>query len=64
VRIATLYWKPGASGSGLRPHYFVRETDAWIVFPHELEGLTPEDIRRKDPALHRLMFGSGAAAAD
>jgi hypoxanthine phosphoribosyltransferase len=64
VRIATLYWKPNANQPNLRPYYFVRETDAWIVFPHELEGLTPEEIRRKDPALHEMMFGSGAAAAD
>ena len=59
VRLASLYWKPNANRSDLRPDFHVRETDAWIVFPHELEGLTPEEIRRKDPALHRLMFGSG-----
>jgi len=53
VRLATLYWKPNANVTDLRPHYHVRETDAWIVFPHELEGLTAGEIRQKDPALAR-----------
>lgn len=55
VRFAALYWKPSASQTGLRPHYHIRETDAWIVFPHELEGLTPEELRQKDPQLAALL---------
>ena len=58
VRLATLFWKPRANTTRLRPDYHVRETDAWIVFPHELEGLTRAQIRRKDPALHALLFDS------
>jgi len=57
VRLATLYWKPNANVTDLRPHYHVRETDAWIVFPHELEGLTAAEVRQKDPALHEMLFG-------
>jgi hypoxanthine phosphoribosyltransferase len=58
VRLAMLYWKPGANRTRLRPDYHVRTTDAWIVFPHELEGLTPDEIRRKDEQLHELLFGA------
>jgi hypoxanthine phosphoribosyltransferase len=32
VRIATLHYKPK---SILRPDFYVRETSAWIVYPHE-----------------------------
>lgn len=32
VKIATLHYKPQ---SILRPDYYVRETSAWIVYPHE-----------------------------
>ncbi len=60
VRLATLYWKPNANVTDLRPHYHVRETDAWIVFPHELEGLTTDEIRKKDPALAELLSGKPA----
>ena len=56
ARLATLYWKPNANITDLRPHYHVRETDAWIVFPHELDGLTPEEIQIKDPALAKLLL--------
>jgi len=56
VRFAMLYWKTGGSQTAIRPHYYIRETQAWIVFPHELEGLTPDEIRIKDPALANLLL--------
>jgi hypothetical protein len=27
------------------PHYYLHETDGWLVFPHELSGLTYDEIR-------------------
>jgi hypothetical protein len=33
----------------------VRELEDWIVFPHEIEGLTPEEIAQKDPELAALL---------
>lgn len=44
VRIATPWYKPGNNQTKLVPDYFLHETDAWIVFPHELAGLTLEEI--------------------
>ena len=32
-----------------RPDYYVYETDEWLVFPHEINGLTPEEIRIHKP---------------
>lgn len=32
IKIATLHYKPK---SVLRPDFFIEETDAWIVYPHE-----------------------------
>jgi hypoxanthine phosphoribosyltransferase len=55
VRIATVYWKPNANQTDLKPDYFVRETDQWIVFPHELAGLTPDEIKTKDPDIYALL---------
>ncbi len=57
VRVATLYWKPNANTTDLQPHYYVRKTDAWIVFPHEIEGLTADEVREKDAALSAILFG-------
>lgn len=51
VKIATVYWKPSRNKTELKPDYYVEETEQWLVFPHELKGLTPEEIRaNKVPA--------------
>ena len=49
IRIATPYFKPNKNKTDLRPDYFVHETDEWLVFPHELKGLTKEEIREHKP---------------
>jgi uncharacterized protein len=49
VRIATVYYKPSRNRSSLVPDYFVLETDQWLVFPHELRGLTREEILEHKP---------------
>ncbi len=49
-RLACTYWKPSKNTTNLKPDYFVRDVDdSWIVFPHEMQGLTPEEIKQKDP---------------
>ena len=48
VKIATLYYKPANNQTDLVPDYFQRTTDRWIVFPHEIVDLTPDEIRAKD----------------
>jgi uncharacterized protein len=49
IRIATVYYKPTRNVSTIRPDFFVRETDHWLVFPHELQGLTREEILANKP---------------
>ncbi|WP_340679745.1 phosphoribosyltransferase family protein [Paraglaciecola sp.] len=44
VRIATPYFKPKNNKTELTPHYYVHTTDEWLVFPHEIDGLTPDEI--------------------
>lgn len=44
IRVATVYYKPSRNQSKSRPDYFVEESDAWLVFPHELEGMTKEEV--------------------
>ena len=45
IRVASIYFKPANNKTDRRPDYFLHETDKWLVFPHELHGLTPEEIR-------------------
>jgi len=49
VRIATVYYKPARNRSALQPHFYVHATDQWLVFPHEMHGLTREEILRQKP---------------
>ena len=61
LRFATLYYKPARSRWPFKPDFYLKETDAWLVFPHELVDLTPDEILRKDPAVHALLFPDAAA---
>jgi hypoxanthine phosphoribosyltransferase len=49
IRIATVYYKPERNTSSRQPDYFVHTTNAWLVFPHELNGLTREEILAHKP---------------
>jgi hypoxanthine phosphoribosyltransferase len=49
IRIATVYYKPSRNSSALTPDYYVRATDQWLVFPHELQGLSREEILAHKP---------------
>jgi uncharacterized protein len=49
IRVATVYYKPARNRSHLTPDYHVRATDQWLVFPHEVSGLTREEILANKP---------------
>ena len=49
IRIATAYYKPARNRSLLKPDYHIRETNHWLVFPHELRGLSREEILDHKP---------------
>lgn len=56
MRMACVYWKPDKNQTTLEPDYFTRDVGTeWIVFPHEIEGLTKDEIRMKDPLLAELL---------
>ena len=56
MRLACVYWKPEKNITNLKPDYFVKDVGLdWIVFPHEIEGLTKEEIAVKDPLLSSLL---------
>ena len=49
IRIATAYYKPKSNRTQREPDYFVHRTERWLVFPHELTGLTPRQILDNKP---------------
>ena len=55
IKVATPFFKPSKNQTDRRPDFFIHETDQWLIFPHELEGLTFEDIRENKPELKNLL---------
>jgi len=49
IRIATVYYKPARNRSSLVPDFYIRATDNWLVFPHEIQGLSREEILEHKP---------------
>ena len=45
LKIACPWYKPDNSKVAIVPDYYIHETDKWLVFPHELAGLTIDEIK-------------------
>jgi hypoxanthine phosphoribosyltransferase len=50
-RVATPYYKPGNNKTTRVPDYYLHETDSWLVFPHELDGLSDDEIASDKPGI-------------
>ena len=57
MRIAVPWYKPTRNETTLVPDYYLHETAEWLVFPHELDALTPDEMRIARPELHRIIIG-------
>ena len=55
IKVATPYYKPSKNKSNFKPDYYLHETDQWLVFPHELEGLSLSEIEANKPELKDLI---------
>lgn len=63
IRIATVYYKPARNRTALKPDFFVHQVDDWLVFPHELNGLTEDEIRRHKPEAAAILRPAPKAPA-
>lgn len=55
IRVAVPYYKPSRNRTGREPDYYLHETDAWLKYPHSLEGLTPEEVAENRPELYAII---------
>ena len=55
IKVATPYFKPTQNKTDRKPDFYLHETDDWLVFPHELDGLTINEIKENKPALKDLI---------
>lgn len=55
VRVAVPYFKPSRNKTDREPDYYVHETEAWLKYPHSLEGLSAEEISKGRPELYEII---------
>jgi uncharacterized protein len=55
VRVGTVYYKPSKNRTQRVPDYFVQQTEDWLVFPHELDGLAADEILANKPGAAALL---------
>jgi hypoxanthine phosphoribosyltransferase len=59
-RVATPYFKPANNETDRIPDFYLYQTDSWLVFPHELVGLSDREIIENKPLpdhlKERLLF--------
>ena len=59
IRVATAWFKPAYNLTDIIPDYYIHETDQWLVFPHELEGLTRKEIFAHKQGLKKMFEDMG-----
>ncbi len=45
IKIATPWFKPTKNKTDREPDYFLHTTDQWLVFPHEVIGLSKTELK-------------------
>ena len=55
IKVATPYFKPEKNKTDRKPDFYIHETEKWLVFPHELEGLSMDEIIEFKPELSDLV---------
>lgn len=63
IRVAVPWYKPSRNETDLVPDFYLKETAEWLVFPHELDALTPDELREARPKLYEIVKGSSVAPA-
>ena len=62
IRVAVPWFKPSRNETNIVPDYYLRETAEWLVFPHELDALTPEELRHHRAEIAGIIDGAKTRA--
>lgn len=55
IKIATVFYKPSKNQTSLTPDYYMRSTENWLIFPHEIDGLTEREIAQNKPCADEIL---------
>jgi hypothetical protein len=56
IRVACTWYKPSMGAVDIKPDYYTHKSDEWLVFPHELNGLTKEEIAQGKTDLKNILY--------
>jgi hypoxanthine phosphoribosyltransferase len=62
IRVAVPWYKPSRNETDMVPDYYIHETAEWLVFPHELDALTAEELRAARPEVAGIVEAAKAPA--
>ena len=62
IRVAVPWFKPARNETDLTPDYYLHETAEWLVFPHELDALTPDELRASRPEIAAIIENTRQAS--
>lgn len=54
IRVATPWFKPNNNKTQLTPDFYLHQTDDWLIFPHEMDGLSREEILANKPGMKAI----------
>ena len=63
IRVAVPWFKPTRNETSIVPDYYEHETAEWLVFPHELDALSPEELRAERPHIAAIIESAKTEAA-
>ena len=55
IRMAMPWYKQERNIIEMEPDYFIHKTDDWLVFPHEMDGLTEEEIFENKKGMKEIL---------
>ena len=55
IRVAVPWYKPTRNQTDRIPEYYLHETEQWIKFPHSLEGLSDDEIKKFRPEIWKVL---------
>ena len=60
IKVATPWYKPGNNATTRVPDFYLHETAEWLVFPHEINGLTEQEVKAGKGNLFAIMSAVNA----
>ncbi len=55
IRVAAPWYKPANNKTDQKPDYYLHTTDRWLVFPHEVQGLSDKEILKGKGKLYKII---------